>query len=149
MNALAARRRHPAAIAILIMLGLFLTGAVYAAIAPQGRRRHDPGAPAQSVEEGKALFLANCASCHGLNAEGRATGNGDKRPARPWPASAPPRSTSRSAPAGCRWPGRWSRRRSGRGQVHRRADRRPRRLRRLARPRARGPVRRGGRPHQG
>ena len=35
MNALAARRRHPAAIAILILLGLFLTGAVYAAVAPK------------------------------------------------------------------------------------------------------------------
>ena len=35
MNALAARRRHPAAIAVLIILGLFLTGAVYAAFAPK------------------------------------------------------------------------------------------------------------------
>ncbi len=77
MNALAARRRHPAAIAILILLGLFLTGAVYAAVAPKEADATTKALPAASVEEGKALFRANCASCHGLNAEGRATGNGD------------------------------------------------------------------------
>ena len=56
---------------------------------------------------------------------GPATGNGDEAgPA--WSASVPRRSTSRSAPAGCRWPGRWSRRPQRRGQVHRGADRRAR-----------------------
>ncbi|HET6953621.1 MAG TPA: cytochrome c [Acidimicrobiales bacterium] len=78
MNALAARRRHPAAIAILLMIGLFLTGAAYAAVAPKQADATTQALPAQSVEEGKALFRANCASCHGLNAEGRQTGNGDK-----------------------------------------------------------------------
>ena len=78
MNALAARRRHPAAIAILLMIGLFLMGAAYAAVAPKPADATTRALPAQSVEEGKALFRANCASCHGLNAEGRATGNGDK-----------------------------------------------------------------------
>ncbi|WP_299445222.1 cytochrome c [uncultured Phycicoccus sp.] len=78
MNALAARRRHPAAIAILLMIGLFLTGAAYAAVAPKPADATTKALPAQSVEEGKSLFRANCASCHGLNAEGRATGNGDK-----------------------------------------------------------------------
>lgn len=78
MNALAARRRHPAAIAVLLMIGLFLTGAVYAAVAPEPADATTKALPAQSVEEGKALFRANCATCHGINAEGRATGNGDK-----------------------------------------------------------------------
>lgn len=77
MNSLAARRRHPAAIAVLLMIGLFLTGAVYAAVAPEPADATTRALPAQSVDEGKALFRANCASCHGLNAEGRATGNGD------------------------------------------------------------------------
>ena len=45
MNALAARRRHPAAIVT-----------------------------ADDVAEGKKLFLANCATCHGLNAEGSKAG---------------------------------------------------------------------------
>ncbi len=78
MNSLAARRRHPAAIAILLMLGLFLTGAVYAVVAPKEADATTQALPAQSIEEGRQLFLANCASCHGQNAEGRATGNGDK-----------------------------------------------------------------------
>ena len=78
MNALAARRRHPAAIVILIILGLFLMGAAYVAVAPKQADATTQALPAQSVEEGKALFRANCASCHGLNAEGRQTGNGDK-----------------------------------------------------------------------
>ena len=78
MNALAARRRHPAAIAILLMIGLFLTGAAYAAVAPKQADATTRALPAQTVEEGKALFRANCASCHGLNAEGRQTGNDGK-----------------------------------------------------------------------
>ncbi|MBR7743160.1 c-type cytochrome [Phycicoccus sp. BSK3Z-2] len=78
MNALAARRRHPAAIAVLLILGLFLTGAVYTAVAPKPADATTAALPAQTVEEGKALFRANCASCHGLNAEGRATGTGDQ-----------------------------------------------------------------------
>jgi ubiquinol-cytochrome c reductase cytochrome c subunit len=78
VNSLAARRRHPAAIAVLLMLGLFLTGAVYAVVAPKEADATTRALPAASIEEGRQLFLANCASCHGQNAEGRATGNGDK-----------------------------------------------------------------------
>jgi ubiquinol-cytochrome c reductase cytochrome c subunit len=74
VNALAARRRHPAAIAVLIMLALFLTGAVYAALAPKPAEAATVSAG--EVTQGKQLFLANCATCHGLNAEGRQTGNG-------------------------------------------------------------------------
>lgn len=76
MNALAARRRHPAAIALLILLGLLFTGAVYSAVAP--RPAEAAGVSAADVTAGKQLFIANCASCHGVNAEGRATGNADK-----------------------------------------------------------------------
>jgi ubiquinol-cytochrome c reductase cytochrome c subunit len=78
VNALAARRRHPAAIAILIMLGLLLTGALYAVAAPKQADATTQALPAQTVEEGRALFQANCSTCHGLNAEGRQTGNGDR-----------------------------------------------------------------------
>jgi len=76
VNALAARRRHPAAIAILLMLGLLVTGFAYAAVAPQPAQAES--STAQDVTAGKQLFLANCASCHGVHAEGRRTGNGDK-----------------------------------------------------------------------
>jgi ubiquinol-cytochrome c reductase cytochrome c subunit len=72
VNALAARRRHPAAIALLILVGLLVTGAAYAALAPKPAQASTTSAA--QVEEGKKLFLANCSSCHGLNAEGTADG---------------------------------------------------------------------------
>ena len=72
MNALAARRRHPAAIALLLLLGLILTGVAYSALAP---KQADAATTAASgVEEGKKLFLANCATCHGLQAQGTKAG---------------------------------------------------------------------------
>ncbi len=72
MNALAARRRHPAAIAILLFLGLVLVGSAYSLLAPKPAQAQAPTADA--VSQGRALFLANCATCHGLNAQGSAAG---------------------------------------------------------------------------
>lgn len=78
MNALVAHRRHPAAVAVLVMIGLLLTGAAYATVAPEPADATTAALPTQQVDEGKALFRANCASCHGLNAEGRQSGQGDQ-----------------------------------------------------------------------
>lgn len=75
MNALAARRRHPAAIALLLMVALLVTGGLYAALAPEPAAA--AAVTADQVSEGQALFRANCASCHGLNAEGNAPVPGD------------------------------------------------------------------------
>jgi ubiquinol-cytochrome c reductase cytochrome c subunit len=72
VNALAARRRHPAAIALLLLVGLLVTGAAYAALAPKPAQASTTSAA--QVEEGKKLFLANCSSCHGLGAEGTEDG---------------------------------------------------------------------------
>jgi len=69
VTALAARRRHPLATALLVMIGLIVTGVLYAAATP-GRASAAPSA-VNDVEAGKQLFLANCATCHGTNAEGR------------------------------------------------------------------------------
>ena len=71
MNALAARRRHPAAITVLL-LGLILTGAAYCSWPPN--RPRPLLASEDQVAAGKSLFLANCASCHGLNAQGTLSG---------------------------------------------------------------------------
>lgn len=71
MNALVARRRHPAAIVVLLLLGLLVTGGLYAVLAP--RPAAAATASADDVAQGKKLFLANCSTCHGLNAQG---GNG-------------------------------------------------------------------------
>lgn len=68
MTALAARRRHPLATAVLVLLGLIVTGALYAAIAPS--RASAATATSDDVAAGHKLFLANCSTCHGLNAEG-------------------------------------------------------------------------------
>ncbi len=72
MNALAARRRHPAAIAILLFLGLALVGTAYSLLAPKPAQA--AVSTADDVALGKQMFLANCATCHGLNAEGTKSG---------------------------------------------------------------------------
>ena len=68
MTALTARRRHPLALVVLITMGLVSTGALYAAIAP--RPAAAASASSDQIAEGKKLFLANCATCHGVNAQG-------------------------------------------------------------------------------
>ena len=72
MNALAARRRHPAAIAILLLLGLLVVGGAYSLLAPKPAQAAMPAA--EDAAAGRALFLANCATCHGLNAQGTQAG---------------------------------------------------------------------------
>jgi ubiquinol-cytochrome c reductase cytochrome c subunit len=73
VKALAARRRHPIATVVLLLLGLLVTGAAYAAVAPQ-RATATTGASADDLAAGRDLFLANCATCHGLQAEGTRNG---------------------------------------------------------------------------
>ncbi len=70
MKALASRRRHPAAIVILLLLGLVATGGLYSLLAP--RPAQAAVAVGDDVAGGRKLFLANCATCHGRNGEGRA-----------------------------------------------------------------------------
>lgn len=70
MKALAARRRHPAAFVLVLLLGLVTMGGMYAAVAPTSANAQASAASAKDVEEGKRLFLANCSTCHGLNATG-------------------------------------------------------------------------------
>jgi ubiquinol-cytochrome c reductase cytochrome c subunit len=69
VTALAARRRHPLAGLVLVLLGLVATGALYAAFAPGRASAADD--PQDEIAKGRALFLANCASCHGMDATGR------------------------------------------------------------------------------
>jgi ubiquinol-cytochrome c reductase cytochrome c subunit len=69
VTALAARRRHPLATVVLVLLGLVITGAAYAALLPG--RAEASGTVSDDVAAGRKVFLANCATCHGFNAEGR------------------------------------------------------------------------------
>ncbi|UCR89759.1 cytochrome bc1 complex diheme cytochrome c subunit [Mycetocola spongiae] len=69
-------RRSPAAAAALIAMGLLFTGGAYAAVsATTAAAETAPVATsASAVEEGSKLFQANCATCHGLQAEGSPDG---------------------------------------------------------------------------
>jgi ubiquinol-cytochrome c reductase cytochrome c subunit len=69
VTALAARRRSPLASLVLVLLGLIVTGVAYAALAPG--RAGAAEDPQEDIAAGRALFLANCATCHGIDATGR------------------------------------------------------------------------------
>ncbi len=76
VNSITARRRHPLARLAVVALALGLLGGVYAAAAPSDSTADAAVASgkADDVAEGKSLFVAHCASCHGLNAEGTSMG---------------------------------------------------------------------------
>jgi ubiquinol-cytochrome c reductase cytochrome c subunit len=68
VKALGSHRRHPAAIVVLLLLGLVATGGLYSLLAP--RPAQAAVATADDVTTGRKLFLANCATCHGINGLG-------------------------------------------------------------------------------
>lgn len=68
-----AGRRHPLATTALLVVGLLATGGAYA-LATTTATAETTAASAELIDEGGKLFAANCASCHGLNAEGTAAG---------------------------------------------------------------------------
>jgi ubiquinol-cytochrome c reductase cytochrome c subunit len=70
VKALAARRHHRSAPVVLLLLALLVTGGLYAALAPSPAGAAE--ATASDIETGSELFQANCATCHGMNAEGTA-----------------------------------------------------------------------------
>ncbi|GAA3868310.1 c-type cytochrome [Leifsonia kafniensis] len=69
-----AGRRHPMASVALIAIGLLFTGGAYAAFSASSATAQADATSQQTIEEGKKLFAANCATCHGLAADG--TGDG-------------------------------------------------------------------------
>jgi ubiquinol-cytochrome c reductase cytochrome c subunit len=70
VKALAARRHSRFAPTALLLLALLITGGVYAAFNPSSATAS--AATANDVETGQKLFQANCATCHGMNAQGTA-----------------------------------------------------------------------------
>jgi ubiquinol-cytochrome c reductase cytochrome c subunit len=74
---LSRHRRRPVAGLLLLMLGLALTGTLYAAFAPSsaaGSAKSDEDLAA----EGRRLFLVGCSFCHGQNGEGVLTADGNQ-----------------------------------------------------------------------
>ncbi|MFV0286734.1 MAG: c-type cytochrome [Demequina sp.] len=70
MHAIARRRHHKAAPLLLVLTLLALITGVAAVAAPSAATASET-ASAEDVAAGEALFTANCASCHGLDAEGQ------------------------------------------------------------------------------
>ena len=65
------KRRSPFAAAVVIMAGLVVSGGGYAAANAVVNHSNTSAAVEQSqIDEGKKLFLANCASCHGKGGVG-------------------------------------------------------------------------------
>ena len=74
---LSRHRRRPVAGLLLMLLGLVLTGTLYAALAPSstaGSAQTDE----ELVAEGRKLFLVGCSFCHGQNGEGVSTLDGNQ-----------------------------------------------------------------------
>jgi ubiquinol-cytochrome c reductase cytochrome c subunit len=68
------RRRHPAAGYAILLLGLLLVGALYASITGGGDgATAAPPVVANSaqIRQGHTIFLQDCATCHGMGAQGQ------------------------------------------------------------------------------
>lgn len=74
MKRLSARRRHPLAAFVVLLLALASVGALYAVLAPNRSAEAADTASSLTITEGKGLFITSCSSCHGLNAEGTSDG---------------------------------------------------------------------------
>ncbi len=74
MKKLSARRRHPLAAVVVLLLALAATGGLYAAFAPADKAQADETAQSLAIEEGKKLYTVGCASCHGTGGQGTTDG---------------------------------------------------------------------------
>jgi ubiquinol-cytochrome c reductase cytochrome c subunit len=71
---LSARRRHPLAAVVVLLLALACTGGLYAAFAPASKAQADETAQSLAIDEGKKLYAVGCASCHGTGGQGSSDG---------------------------------------------------------------------------
>ncbi|WP_330176209.1 c-type cytochrome [Streptomyces sp. NBC_01498] len=74
MKKLSARRRHPLAAVVVLLLALAATGGLYTAFAPAGKAQADDTAQSLAIDEGKKLYAVGCASCHGVGGQGTTDG---------------------------------------------------------------------------
>ncbi|WP_246160505.1 cytochrome bc1 complex diheme cytochrome c subunit [Nocardioides humilatus] len=73
---LSRHRRGPLAGLAVLLLGLLMTGGLYAAFAPA--QADSTQSQEDLVKEGRELFLVGCAFCHGQNGEGVLTQDGSQ-----------------------------------------------------------------------
>ncbi|MFJ8190411.1 c-type cytochrome [Streptomyces sp. NPDC096094] len=74
MKKLSARRRHPLAALVVLLLALACTGGLYAAFAPADKAQADETAQSLAIDEGKKLYAVGCATCHGTGGQGTTDG---------------------------------------------------------------------------
>ncbi|MET3173363.1 UNVERIFIED_ORG: ubiquinol-cytochrome c reductase cytochrome c subunit [Arthrobacter sp. UYCu721] len=75
MKALSQKRRHPLAVIALLLMGLLVTGGLYAvATTVNEAKASTTSFSANDSAEGEKLFAANCATCHGMGASGTQAG---------------------------------------------------------------------------
>jgi ubiquinol-cytochrome c reductase cytochrome c subunit len=74
VKALSQKRRHPLAAIALLLMGLLVTGGLYAVATTVNQAKATTNFTAKDVEEGGKLFESNCATCHGMGASGSQSG---------------------------------------------------------------------------
>ena len=137
LGRLSRHRRGPVAGLLVVLLGLLLTGGLYAAFSPASAAMDDSAA---QVKQGRELFLVGCSFCHGSNGQGVKTLDGNQL----GPSLAGVGAAAVDFQVGTgRMPAVAARPADPAegGRLHPRRDRRPRGVRRLAGPRPRDPQR--------
>jgi ubiquinol-cytochrome c reductase cytochrome c subunit len=71
---LSARRRHPLAAVVVLLIALATCAGLYTAFAPAERAVADETAQSLAIDEGKKLYVVGCASCHGTGGQGTTDG---------------------------------------------------------------------------
>ncbi|MHB1615025.1 MAG: cytochrome bc1 complex diheme cytochrome c subunit [Actinomycetes bacterium] len=74
MNSLLARRRHPITAGLVLLVALLATGGLYALLSSSTNAVAAAGPSSLQVEQGRQLYQAGCATCHGLNLQGTSSG---------------------------------------------------------------------------
>jgi ubiquinol-cytochrome c reductase cytochrome c subunit len=74
---LSRHRRGPVAGLLVLLLGLLMTGGLYALFSPA--QADESQTDAQLAEQGHQLFLVSCAFCHGQNGEGVRVADGSRQ----------------------------------------------------------------------
>ncbi|MBA2948565.1 cytochrome bc1 complex diheme cytochrome c subunit [Streptomyces himalayensis] len=74
MKKLSARRRHPLAAVVVLLLALACTGGLYAVFAPADKAQAEETSQSLAIDEGKKLYSVGCASCHGTGGQGTSDG---------------------------------------------------------------------------
>ena len=74
LGRLSRHRRGPVAGLLVVLMGLLLTGGLYAAFSPASSARQDDSAA--EIKKGHELFLVGCSFCHGINGQGIKTLDG-------------------------------------------------------------------------